>query len=38
VPLFNGALECRLLEYKMVPGGMRRVKKTDVNQQPDQIL
>ncbi len=35
VPLFNGALECRLLEYKMVPGGMRRVKKTDVNQQPD---
>lgn len=38
VPLFNGALECRLLEYKMVPGGMRRVKKTDANQQPDQIL
>lgn len=38
VPLFNGALECRLLEYKMVPGGMRRVKKTDVNQKPDQIL
>ncbi|BCT67472.1 Ribosomal RNA large subunit methyltransferase L [Nitrosospira sp. NRS527] len=35
VPLFNGALECRLLEYKMVPGGMRRVKKTDLNQQPD---
>jgi hypothetical protein len=26
-PLFNGALECRLLEYKMVAGGMRRVKK-----------
>jgi putative N6-adenine-specific DNA methylase len=26
IPLFNGALECRLLEYKMVPGGMRRVK------------
>lgn len=25
-PLFNGALECRLLEYKMVAGGMRRVK------------
>jgi putative N6-adenine-specific DNA methylase len=38
VPLFNGALECRLLEYKMVQGGMRRVKKTDVNQQPDQLL
>ena len=26
IPLFNGALECRLLEYKMVAGGMRRVK------------
>jgi putative N6-adenine-specific DNA methylase len=38
VPLFNGALECRLLEYKMVQGGMRRVKKTDVNQQSDQLL
>ena len=24
IPLFNGALECRLLEYKMVAGGMRR--------------
>jgi len=23
-PLFNGALECRLLEYKMVAGGMRK--------------
>ena len=23
-PLFNGALECRLLEYKMVSGSMRR--------------
>ena len=23
-PLFNGALECRLFEYKMVEGGMRR--------------
>ncbi|HWH80032.1 MAG TPA: hypothetical protein VNT76_21775, partial [Candidatus Binatus sp.] len=22
-PLFNGALECRLFEYKMVEGGMR---------------
>ena len=26
-PLFNGALECRLFEYKMVEGGMR--KKND---------
>jgi len=25
-PLFNGALECRLFEYKLVPGSMRRVK------------
>jgi putative N6-adenine-specific DNA methylase len=25
-PLFNGALECRLFEYKMVEGGMRRSK------------
>ena len=23
-PLFNGALECRLFEYKMVAGGMNR--------------
>lgn len=29
-PLFNGALECRLLEYKMVTGGMRRVKEISV--------
>lgn len=27
-PLFNGALECRLFEYKMVEGGMRK-KKSD---------
>ncbi|HJU62513.1 MAG TPA: class I SAM-dependent RNA methyltransferase [Candidatus Binatia bacterium] len=26
IPLYNGALECRLLEYKMVEGGMRRKK------------
>lgn len=26
IPLFNGALECRLLEYKMIAGGMRRGK------------
>jgi putative N6-adenine-specific DNA methylase len=25
-PLFNGALECRLFEYKMVEGGMRTRK------------
>jgi putative N6-adenine-specific DNA methylase len=25
-PLFNGALECRLFEYKMVEGGMRKSK------------
>jgi 23S rRNA (guanine2445-N2)-methyltransferase len=28
-PLFNGALECRLFEYKMVQGGMRN-KKAEV--------
>jgi putative N6-adenine-specific DNA methylase len=27
-PLFNGALECRLFEYKMVEGGMRKKKPT----------
>lgn len=26
-PLYNGALECRLYEYKLVPGSMRRPKK-----------
>lgn len=26
-PLFNGALECRLFEYKMIAGGMRKDKK-----------
>jgi putative N6-adenine-specific DNA methylase len=25
-PLYNGALECRLFEYEMVEGGMRRKK------------
>jgi putative N6-adenine-specific DNA methylase len=25
-PLFNGALECRLFEYKIVEGGMRKKK------------
>lgn len=32
-PLFNGALECRLLEYRMVAGGMRRVKEINVTHQ-----
>ena len=27
-PLYNGALECRLFEYRLVPGSMRRPKKT----------
>lgn len=35
IPLFNGAIECRLLEYKIVAGGMRKVKTTDVAQNPD---
>ncbi|MBI2987980.1 MAG: methyltransferase, partial [Deltaproteobacteria bacterium] len=26
-PLFNGPLECRLFEYKMVEGGMRRKRR-----------
>ena len=29
-PLFNGALECRLFEYKLVSGSMRRVKAAPV--------
>lgn len=28
-PLFNGALDCRLFEYKMVSGGMRKRKNTN---------
>jgi putative N6-adenine-specific DNA methylase len=28
-PLFNGALECRLFEYKIVAGSMRRVKPVE---------
>ena len=27
IPLFNGALECRLFEYRMVEGGMRKKKQ-----------
>jgi putative N6-adenine-specific DNA methylase len=38
IPLFNGALECRLLEYKMVTGGMRKVKKAVDAIPPDQLL
>lgn len=29
-PLYNGALECRLFEYKMISGTMRRTKSIDV--------
>ena len=29
IPLFNGALECRLFEYKMVEGGMRKRKQVN---------
>ena len=29
-PLYNGALECRLYEYRLVPGSMRRPKKTQL--------
>lgn len=28
IPLFNGALDCRLFEFKMVEGTMRRPKRT----------
>jgi putative N6-adenine-specific DNA methylase len=37
-PLFNGAIECRLLEYKIVAGGMRKVKTTVLTQNPDSAL
>ncbi len=37
IPLFNGALECRLLEYKMVSGGMRKAKKGDTPSQPEPV-
>jgi len=32
-PLFNGALECRLFEYKMIEGGMRK-KKAEADLHP----
>lgn len=38
IPLFNGALECRLLEYKMVAGGMRKVKKASDAVPPDHVV
>jgi putative N6-adenine-specific DNA methylase len=37
IPLFNGALECRLLGYKMVAGGMRKVKKASAVP-PDHVV
>jgi putative N6-adenine-specific DNA methylase len=33
-PLFNGALECRLFEYKMVEGGMRKKKSEELSNLP----
>ncbi|MSP38260.1 MAG: class I SAM-dependent RNA methyltransferase [Deltaproteobacteria bacterium] len=33
IPLFNGALDCRLFEYKMVAGGMRK-KKSEESSDP----
>lgn len=30
IPLFNGALECRLFEYKIVAGGMRKDKNKEI--------
>ena len=38
IPLFNAALECRLLEYKIVAGGMRRVKPADFIQDSNSSL
>jgi putative N6-adenine-specific DNA methylase len=35
MPLFNGALECRLFEYKMVSGEMRKNKSIDTAQQAE---
>lgn len=33
IPLFNGALECRLLEYRLVAGSMRKTKSPDAPEQ-----
>jgi putative N6-adenine-specific DNA methylase len=38
IPLFNGALECRLLEYKLVAGSMRRQKPTQTPQSDDDTV
>ena len=32
ITLFSATLECRLLEYKMVAGEMKRMKKKEVTQ------
>lgn len=32
VPLFNAALECRLFEYKIVAGSMKKIKISDATQ------
>ena len=34
-PLYNGALECRLYEYRLVAGTMRRPKKVEGDAAPD---
>ncbi|SEK89799.1 THUMP domain-containing class I SAM-dependent RNA methyltransferase [Nitrosovibrio tenuis] len=36
IPLFNGALECRLLEYRMVAGGMRKTRTNNKQLASDQ--
>lgn len=33
IPLFNGALECRLFEYKLVAGGMRKKKPVSASKE-----
>ena len=34
-PLFNGALECRLFEYRMIAGTMRRAKNLNAEDAED---
>jgi len=34
-PLFNGALECRLYEFRLIAGTLRRARKIGENQAPD---
>ncbi|MDR0587401.1 MAG: THUMP domain-containing protein [Burkholderiales bacterium] len=34
-PLYNGAIECRFFEFRIVKGSMRRVKKTDGDDMAD---